>query len=114
MGTESQSRSKAGVLVVATPSAKLHKNVCLNPTSFLRCLACVGILNFHVAWFVILAADDRKTMDEALSRRSWFTFVFSPEPAMHTFMCLTGYELHGCFYCLVFVQSHCFLVVLLG
>lgn len=73
------------------PSAELHSRIWLDPTCGVRCLACVGVVIFHMAWYTGLASDDKHAMEKALAQHPWFTFVFNPEPPMQAFMCLTGY-----------------------
>lgn len=73
------------------PSAKLHSKIWLDPTCGVRCLACVGVVIFHLAWYLGAASEDKHAMDKALAQRPWFTFIFNPDPAMQAFMCLTGY-----------------------
>lgn len=68
----------------------------LDPSCGLRCLACLGVVVFHIAWYIAVASDDRHEIDDALAGRSWFTLVYNAEPPMQTFMCLTGYAI---FYC---------------
>ena len=92
MEQNSQARSHPKNPSVATPSATLHNRIDLDPTCLPRCLACVSIVVFHVAWYVGLASDDKPSMDAALARQAWLAVVFNPEPAMQTFMCLTGYD----------------------
>ena len=58
----------------------------------MRCLACVGIVLFHLAWYAGLAADDKIAADGTLARQTWLTVILNPELSMQTFMCLTRYE----------------------
>lgn len=73
------------------PSAKLQSNVRLDPTCGIRCLACMGVVVFHIAWYVARAAEDKHAMDAALAQQPWFTYLYNPEPPLQAFMCLTGY-----------------------
>jgi hypothetical protein len=91
MGLHKQTYDSRTDLDVGTPSAKLHNSVFLEPTSFLRCLACVAIVTIHVFWYVALATEDRHGIDVALADQTWLTVIFNPEPPMQTFMCLSGY-----------------------
>ncbi len=92
MGLKEQSCSFPKGSLVTTPSAGLHDRAFLDPTCFLRCAACLGIVVLHVLWFVGLAADDKHAIDTALAQHTWITVVFNAEPHMQSFMCLTGYD----------------------
>lgn len=76
---------------VDVPSAKLQSIVWLDPTCGIRCLACIGVVVFHIAWYVGRAAEDKHAIDGALAQHLWFTILYNPEPALQAFMCLTGY-----------------------
>ena len=86
-GKECGSRtSEIGTL----PSAKLGNLLYLDPTCLLRCLACFGVVMFHVSWYVGRGAEDKHAFDTALGRNMWLVMLFNPEPAMQAFLCLTG------------------------
>lgn len=80
-----------GRSAVVEPSAKLQSTVWLDPTCDVRCLACIGVVVFHIAYYVAHAAEDKHAINSALAQHLWFIFLFNPEPAMQAFMCLTGY-----------------------
>lgn len=68
---------------------KMHLD--LRPTAGLRSLACLGIVAAHVAYYTGLAAADKRGAYSALTLHRWLTLALHiSEPAMDTFLVLTG------------------------